>query len=111
MGVVKFECRDCRGNPDKPCTLYLHAPLGIYPQNCVMDRFNHSVKCRWEEVRQKSLEGVTVQTTNIQSDAILLLEECHKLLPACKSHPKHFGKCQCLHCRVEYYISQNCTRL
>ena len=56
--------------------------------------------------------AVNSASDNIQSDAISLLDECHKLIPACKIHPKSFGTCSCLHCRVERYISRNyCTHL
>jgi hypothetical protein len=56
--------------------------------------------------------AVNYASDNIQSDAISLLDECHKLIPACKTHPKQFGVCRCLHCRVERYISRNyCTHL
>jgi len=48
---------------------------------------------------------------NKQRDAILLLEECHKKLRACKWWRGNLSDCSCLHCRVERFISQNGTRL
>jgi len=40
-------------------------------------------------------------------DAILLLGECHRKVPACKSKPQEWPSCGCLHCRIEYFILQN----
>ena len=40
-------------------------------------------------------------------DAILLLAECHRKVPACKSKPQEWPSCGCLHCRIEYFILQN----
>jgi hypothetical protein len=59
--------------------------------------------------KNSELSEVLNPAPNTLRDAILLLEECHKLFHPCSKEMVTLG-CTCLHCRVERFISQNYTR-
>lgn len=84
---------------------------------CVI--FKHVKDCHYKidgrdcKAIRKEFEEAQKQSTIVNQqikDAILLLGECLKKVPACKSKPQEWPSCDCLHCRIEYFILQNGNR-